>query len=817
MDGRAFAGIDLNIPFVDDVPGSSHGAGDTNVTGPHGVGIDANLEEAGTMQTGGPSETAGTLSSAESDSDGEVQSTPEGFVPKTPYLGMLFDSPESALLHYNRYAKHVGFSVKISSSRRAVGDKKKDKALYICNKAGKSAENEVEAQPLKTRNRTITLLTDCKAKLRVKRMGSNWQVTQFVEEHTHELIKKFALKKYLRSHKRIPKEERKFIDLLHDINLSSGRILALMAELYGSIRNVPYDSKAISNYTAKLGEGHRVQDVKKLLEYFEEVKKDDPGFFYKYLLDDDDRVVNIYWVDGPAREVYKNYHDCISFDTTYLTNRYNMPCAPFIGINRYGHSIQFGCAFIRNEQIPNFGWIFQTFLEAMGGLHPLNIITDQCQAMRSAILAIFADTVHRFCRWHIMQKVQEKLGTFISKHEQLRCEFNEIIDHSLTVEEFEQAWAAMIQKHAVADNKHFLDLYDLRECFVPAYFMHRFFPFLQTTARSEGFNAVLKKYVTPQDSLLRFFIQYMKLQEKIDSAEDSTEFVGIDRTVRLWSDFPMEKQILQTFTLEMYDKFQKELRKITSYNLRDHGESVYEVYPVQGTVFGYGSRSYYIDVDLPNEIYNCQCCKINRDGILCCHVMKVMSHLGAVHQYPEHYILPRWCKPTADIVVPLSEPRETPPSKLPRKEMRMLRYGNLCSDFAQIAAGAAASEKTELVAWKHMQALEKELAMMKKAAADAQNKRKGKAEAMKAGASTENVMGRDAGMGSSGPSNSSVQDPLTQPPTGRPRQKRRKGALHLHPSRKTTCSVCKSETHDARNCPVRIANPEKYPLLALFE
>ena len=204
--------------------------------------------------------------------------------------------------------------------------------------------------------------------------------------------------------------------------------------------------------------------------------------------------------------------------------------------------------------------------------------------------------------------------------------------------------------------------------------------------------------------------------------------------------------------------------------------------------------------------------------------MKVMSHLGAVHHYPEHYILPRWCKPPPDIVVPLSEPREIPPGKLSRKEMRLLRYGNLCSDFAQLAVGAAASEKTEEVALKHMQALEKELAMMKKAAADALKKKKGKAEAMKA-ANTEDVMHSAAGMaseppmdvGAAGASHSSVQDPLRQQPIGRPCQKKRKGALHLQPSRKTICSVCQSERHDARNCPVRLANPEKYPLLALFE
>jgi hypothetical protein len=41
-----------------------------------------------------------------------------------------------------------------------------------------------------------------------------------------------------------------------------------------------------------------------------------------------------------------------------------------------------------------------------------------------------------------------------------------------------------------------------------------------------------------------FFQQYMKLQEQIDVVEDAHEFVGDDKTIRLWSDYPMEKQIL---------------------------------------------------------------------------------------------------------------------------------------------------------------------------------------------------------------------------------------------------------------------------------
>ena len=112
--------------------------------------------------------------------------------------------------------------------------------------------------------------------MRVKRVGAKWEVTQFIEEHTHELIKKFALKKYLRSHKKIPREERRFIDLLHEVNLTSGRIMQIMGELYGNQKNVPYDSKTVSNYTAKLGDKLRFKDIPELLLQFEELKKKTP-------------------------------------------------------------------------------------------------------------------------------------------------------------------------------------------------------------------------------------------------------------------------------------------------------------------------------------------------------------------------------------------------------------------------------------------------------------------------------------------------------------------------------------------------------------
>ncbi|KAM0870715.1 hypothetical protein ACQ4PT_039848 [Festuca glaucescens] len=404
---------------------------------------------------------------------------------------MKFDSLDEARIHYNKYAKHIGFSVRCSSSRKSVLDHERDKQVFICNKADKNDENKVPV--VKLRNRLITKRYECKAKMRVKRIGDRWEVTQFVEEHTHEVTNKFALKKYLRSHKNIPKEEMHFIDLLHGVNLSAGRIMEIMTELYGSRANVPYDTKKISNYTAKHNEKLRHIDIPELLEYFEELKKEDPNFFYRYKLDKDSRVENLFWVD----------------------------------------------------------------------------------------------------------------------------------------------------------------------------------------ARSEGFNAVLKKYTTPHGSLLHFFEQYMKLQEKIDCTEDHNEFEGDDKTLRVWGDFPMEEQMLKTYTIPIFRKFQEELRKITSYNVMLLHDGTYEVSPITGYCFGYGRRSYIVTADLPQQIYNCQCCKFNRDGILCCHVMKVMSAIGAVLEMPQHYILPRWCIPPPDVVPP-------EPVAIPEPSQKLLPYGNLTNYFATV-------------------------------------------------------------------------------------------------------------------------------------
>ena len=108
-------------------------------------------------------------------------------------------------------------------------------------------------------------------------------------------------------------------------------------------------------------------------------------------LDDELRVRNVFWVDARSRAAYESFHDVITFNTTYLTNKYDMSFALFIGINHYGESIILGCELLSGEDTDSFVWVFRQWLQSMCGITPKTIISNQCQAMRRVIEIIFPE------------------------------------------------------------------------------------------------------------------------------------------------------------------------------------------------------------------------------------------------------------------------------------------------------------------------------------------------------------------------------------------------------------------------------------------
>lgn len=100
---------------------------------------------------------------------------------------------------------------------------------------------------------------------------------------------------------------------------------------------------------------------------FNKKQVETPGFYYSFQLGAENKVRSIFWADAKSRLMYDICGDCISFDTMFLTNKYNLPFAPFVGVSPHGNTYLFACAFIINEKTDTFVWLFNQFLTAMWG------------------------------------------------------------------------------------------------------------------------------------------------------------------------------------------------------------------------------------------------------------------------------------------------------------------------------------------------------------------------------------------------------------------------------------------------------------------
>jgi hypothetical protein len=86
--------------------------------------------------------------------------------------------------------------------------------------------------------------------------------------------------------------------------------------------------------------------------------------------DDKNRIKTLMWCSGRSRSQYACFGDVVTFDTTYCTNIYKMPFGLFVGVNNHFQSTIFAGALMADETAESFKWVFEQFVELMGGPSP---------------------------------------------------------------------------------------------------------------------------------------------------------------------------------------------------------------------------------------------------------------------------------------------------------------------------------------------------------------------------------------------------------------------------------------------------------------
>ena len=123
--------------------------------------------------------------------------------------------------------------------------------------------------------------------------------------------------------------------------------------------------------------------------------------------------------------------------------------------------------------------------------------------MQKAIAKVFPNARHKWCLWHIMKMVPEKLRKY-KEYEPIKFEMQYVVYDALTKEEFQKRWDRVIEMFELRSNEWVLGLYEERHCWVPAFVKDIFWAGMSTIKRSESMHAFFDGYINSKTTLKQF-------------------------------------------------------------------------------------------------------------------------------------------------------------------------------------------------------------------------------------------------------------------------------------------------------------------------
>ncbi|XP_052201147.1 protein FAR1-RELATED SEQUENCE 5-like isoform X2 [Diospyros lotus] len=555
-----------------------------------------------------------------------------------PYEGMEFESEQGARIFYNSYARRVGFSTRVSVYQRSRRDGSIICRQIVCSREGfRRGGGESKSR----RQRTVTRV-GCKAQMTVKKQVSGkWTVTKLVKEHNHELVPPDKVH-CLRSHRHVSGPARSLIDTLQAAGMGPSGVMSVLIKESGGVNNVGFTKVDCQNYMSGSRQRTLGAGGHQIFEYLERMRSESPGFFCDIQGDLENSSRNIFWANENSRMNYNYFGDTVTFDTTYRTNRYRVPFAPFTGLNHHGQSILFGCALLLNESESSFVWLFQTWLAAMSGRHPISITTDQDRVICSAVAQVFPRTRHRLCKWNVFREAREKLSHVYQSYPAFEAEFQRCVNVTETTEEFEACWESTLNRYRLGDNDWLNSMYDLRQQWVPVYHRDTFFGEMSITQSSDSMNSFFDGYINASTNMQVFIKQYEKAIASRYEKEVNADHETINSEPVLKTPSPMEKQAANLYTRKIFMKFQEEFVETLAYPttiVDDTGSEI--MYRVAN--FGEEHKAHFVRFNIFEKQARCGCQMFEFSGILCRHILAVFR-VTNILTLPSLYILNRWTR-----------------------------------------------------------------------------------------------------------------------------------------------------------------------------
>ncbi|KAJ9542468.1 hypothetical protein OSB04_028974 [Centaurea solstitialis] len=522
-----------------------------------------------------------------------------------PVVGQMFESLDKGIEMYKKYAVIAGFDIRLSCVKK---NKLKDIILryVVCNREGipePIQKNTLDSAKKKVKDDTET------------------QPLPFDEDSKH----------MLKSKRKLDYSQQRFILKMSNANIGATQAHNIICQLKGGYDRVGGTKVEYKNFQRDRNCYIGDSDANLFVRKMNNRKLYIPNFSFEYN-SDGGLLKYAFWADDTAKHNFQEFGDIVSFDATYRTNKYCMVYVPFTGIDNHKNCVTLGAGILDSEDGNAFKWLLEAFLKSFGK-QPKLVVTDQCPAIKQAVREIFKESRHRFCMWHISEKLPAKV-----KH------------NVLSNGDFKKRFHCLIWDENIDANE-----------WIPSFY--RDIPMarlMRTTSRSESENSFFSQFFHYGATLMKFIDSFDSAMDKQRNNHRLLNHKTKTTLPKLLTPLPIEVHASKIYTRSVFKDVQNEIYQSvwscfqSSMTLVDGSDVIVIVekkkIQQKSTDDHTANASSYIKSieqkvthNKEHASFHCSCLFFHHYGLLCQHIFCVFKNLG-IEEIPTKYIMKRWRK-----------------------------------------------------------------------------------------------------------------------------------------------------------------------------
>ncbi|GKC42833.1 FAR1-related sequence 5-like protein [Tanacetum coccineum] len=342
----------------------------------------------------------------------------------------------------------------------------------------------------------------------------------------------------------IDEEENLVATTASTMKLSATRAHNLYSSMKGGAQYVHGMSDDFKNHIRDVNAFIGESDAQILINKMENRNKFVPNFSFQYKVENSE-LVAMFWADEVDKCNYKEY---------------DMVFVPFTEIDNHRKCVTVGSGLLLREDTEAYTWLLRSFMIAHEK-QPTMIVTGLDGVIKLAIEEVLTESKHKLCMWHIMLYIPAKICTEIYDETDFKERFNKIVwNMFMEPIEFEEKWSKLIEDFGLQNHKWITKMFNLREMWLPAYFIDSpLFGLMRTTSRSESENAFFKSFTNHGSTLVNFMMCFESAMERQRYRQEVLDFRTFDSAPKIHTKLKIKIHASKVYTRTIFLLVQKEI------------------------------------------------------------------------------------------------------------------------------------------------------------------------------------------------------------------------------------------------------------------